>query len=190
MSDSQHEFKLLMQRVREGSEEAARELLRRYGEHILRVVRRKLHKKLRPKFDSCDFVQAVWASFFANAPRKYTFDHPQALIAFLVTLAQNKVVEAVRQRFQRQKYNVNREHSLEGSVACEAAELAARQPTPSQVAVANEEWHRLLAELPAHYQRMLLLLREGHTQREIAQQLGVNERTIRRVIDKLNDPAA
>jgi RNA polymerase sigma-70 factor (ECF subfamily) len=191
MPDSQHEFNALMERVRAGSEDAARELLRLYGEHILRVVRRRLHRKLRSKFDSSDFVQAVWASFFAQAPHRYTFDKPQALIAFLATLAQNKVVEAVRQRFQRQKYDVNREHSLEGSTAGEAAALAARQPTPSQVAVANEEWSRLLGDLPAHYQRMLELLRAGHTQREVAQQLGFNEKTIRRVIDKLNaEPAA
>jgi RNA polymerase sigma factor (sigma-70 family) len=191
MPDNPHEFNVLMERVRAGSEQAARDMLRLYGEHVLRVVRRRLNRKLRSKFDSSDFVQAVWASFFAKAPARCTFDRPQALVAFLATLAQNKVVDAVRQRFQRQKYNVNREHSLDGSTAAEAAELAARQPTPSQVAVANEEWHRLIDELPAHYQRMLELLRAGHTQREIAQELGVNEKTIRRVIEKLNaEPAA
>jgi RNA polymerase sigma factor (sigma-70 family) len=186
MSDSTNDFNALMRRLRDGSEEAARELLERYGEHILRVVRRKLHPKLRPKFDSDDFMQAVWASFFAAAPRKYAFDRPQALIAFLVTLAQNKVITAVRQRFLLQKHNVNRERPLDGSVAAEAEGVKARDPTPSQVAVANEEWRRLLAELPARYQRMLVLLREGHTQKEIAAELGVNEKTIRRVLDKLN----
>lgn len=187
MPESPNEFGDLMQRLREGSEDAARELLERYGEHILRVVRRKLHRKLRSKYDSVDFVQAVWSSFFAAAPRKYTFDHPQALMAFLVTLAQNKVVDAVRERFQTKKRNVNREHSLDGSVAVEAAGLAAREPRPSQVAAANDEWSRLLTELPARYQRVLVLLREGHTQKEIAEELGVNEKTIRRVLDKLTE---
>jgi RNA polymerase sigma-70 factor (ECF subfamily) len=187
MSADRDEFKNLMQRVRDGSEDAARELLDRYGEHILRVVRRKLSRELRSKFDSVDFVQAVWASFFVGAPKQRDFDRPQALIAFLVTLAQNKVIDAVRQRMQSQKYNINRERALDGSVSADAAGLAAREPTPSQVAVANDEWRRLLADLPARYQRMLELLRQGHTQKDIARELGVNEKTVRRVLDKLNE---
>jgi RNA polymerase sigma-70 factor (ECF subfamily) len=185
MAVSPDEFRELMERVREGSEDAARELLNRYGEHILRVVRRKLHRELRSKFDSVDFVQAVWASFFADIPHRGNFDQPQALIAFLVTLAQNKVVEAVRQRMKTQKYNINRERPLEAAAAG-GGKVASRDPTPSQVAIANDEWRRLLAELPDRYHRMLVLLREGHTQKDIARELGVNEKTVRRVLDKLN----
>jgi RNA polymerase sigma-70 factor (ECF subfamily) len=187
VSDKRDEFADLMQRLREGSEDAARELLDRYGEHILRVVRRKLSRELRSKFDSVDFVQAVWASFFAGLPRRRRFDRPQALMAFLVTLAQNKVIDAVRQRMQTKKYNVNRERPLDGAAAAEAAAVAAREPTPSQQAVAKDEWQHLLADLPAHYQRMLVLLREGHTQKDIARELNVNEKTVRRVLDKLNE---
>src|SRR5581483_11639550 len=106
-------FDDLMRRLRDGSEDAARELLHRYGDAILRVVRRKLSRELRSKFDSVDFVQAVWASFFTGTPRQRRFDHPQALMAFLVTLAQNKVIDAVRQRMQTQKHNVNRERPLD-----------------------------------------------------------------------------
>src|SRR5262245_32263571 len=47
MVDSQQELRGLMERIRAGSQEAARELCDRYGSHILRVVRRKLDKKLR-----------------------------------------------------------------------------------------------------------------------------------------------
>jgi RNA polymerase sigma-70 factor (ECF subfamily) len=161
-------------------------LLDRYGDHILRVVRRKLHRELRSKFDSVDFVQAVWASFFADVPQRGSFDRPQALIAFLVTLAQNKVIEVVRQRMKTQKYNINREKPLEADSPEAAGAVASRDPTPSQVAIANDEWRRLLAELPDRYRRMLVLLREGHTQKDIARELGVNEKTVRRVLEKLN----
>jgi RNA polymerase sigma-70 factor (ECF subfamily) len=188
MTENAQDFRALMQRLRAGEEDAARELLARYGEHILRVVRRKLHKQLRSKFDSIDFVQAVWASFFADAPEKYTFDHPRALMAFLATLAQNKVVEAVRQRMQRMKYNVNRERQLEVVEAGIGNTLVGRDPSPSQVAVAQDEWARMIDELPTRYQRLLVLLRDGHTQKEIAAELGVNEKTVRRLLEKLRPP--
>jgi RNA polymerase sigma-70 factor (ECF subfamily) len=184
MPNSASEFNALMQRLRNGDNDAACELLDKYGEHILRFVRRKLHKQLRSKFDSVDFVQAVWASFFADLPDN-DFDRPQALMAFLITLAQHKLVEAVRQRLGTAKYDVTREHPLDGRDAGPTDGLAGREPTPSQVALANDEWREMVTSLPRQYQHMLALLREGHTHQEIADALGVNERTIRRLLDKL-----
>jgi RNA polymerase sigma-70 factor (ECF subfamily) len=175
-----------MDRVREGSPEASRELYDRYGHHILRVVRRKLHSKLRPKFDSLDFVQDVWASFFAAEPHEQKrFETPSALCAYLAQVASNKVADAFRMRLQRQKYNVNRENSLDGSAAFHAQTLIGPDPTGSQLAVANETYDRLTQGQPAHHGRILELLHQGHSHLEIATALGVNEKTIRRLIRKL-----
>lgn len=184
MSEDQEDFTALMRGIREGSEEAAQQLVERYGPHILRVVRKRLHPKMRSKFDSLDFQQDVWASFFAEQSQK-TFDRPEALAAFLAAMARNKVLMAVRQRRQIQKYNVDREHSLDGSAACEARDVAGPDPTPSQLAVAQEKWDQLLKGHPPRYQRILNLLRQGYTQVQIAQELGVSDRMVRRVIQKL-----
>jgi RNA polymerase sigma factor (sigma-70 family) len=183
--ESPSNFKALMDRVREGSPEASRELYDRYGHHILHVVRRKLHSKLRPKFDSLDFVQDVWASFFAAEPREQRFESPSALAAFLAQVARNKVAEAFRTRLQRQKFNLNRENSLDGSAAFHAESLVGPDPTGSQLAVANETYDRLTQGQPAHHRRILELLHQGHTHLDIATSLGVNEKTIRRLIRKL-----
>ena len=67
MTDANDEFRALMQRLREGSDEAAWQLVEQYGEPIRRAVRRALSARLRPQFDSLDFVQLVWSSFFAPA---------------------------------------------------------------------------------------------------------------------------
>jgi RNA polymerase sigma-70 factor (ECF subfamily) len=183
--ESDRDFAILMQRLREGSQEAATELFERYGPHILLVVRRRLSKKLRSKFDSDDFTQAVWASFFALPEGKYSFENPKALIGFLIKLARSKVIDVVRQRFGTAKFDVNREHSLDRSAALWAGALPASQPTPSQVAVAKEQWDRLQAKLPLHQRRILELLLQGKTHEEIAKELDINERTIRRMIDRL-----
>jgi RNA polymerase sigma-70 factor (ECF subfamily) len=184
MQQQPEEFTSLMQRIRAGSEGAARLLVEQYGHHILRVVRRMLHKKLRSKFDSADFQQDVWASFFANQPQT-TFDHPKALAAFLAKVARNKVLMAHRTRCRFQRHNVNREHSLDGSAAFQAEKVTGREPTPSQLAVAQEKWEQLLEGQPPRHQRILTLVRQGYTQQQIAQELGVDERTVRRVIRKV-----
>lgn len=51
------EFSLLMARVQSGDQQAATEVVQRYGEAILRVVRRRLDQRLRPEYDSIDFLQ-------------------------------------------------------------------------------------------------------------------------------------
>lgn len=180
MADEQDDFALLMQRVAAGSEGAARELVERYGSFILRIVRQKLARSMRPKFDSIDFVQAVWASFFALRAHGFAFQRSEALVAFLVQIARNKVVEAVRQRLQYQKYNVNRECHLDQSGAFET--FAACEPTPEDIAIAREEWNNLLESQPVKYQQILRALRDGETQKDVAEQLGVTDRTVRNVL--------
>jgi RNA polymerase sigma factor (sigma-70 family) len=187
MSATRNEFQELMQRLRQGSDGAARELLHRYGPHIKHVVRQRLHRKLRPKFDSMDFTQAVWASFFSDQARLRSFDSPETLTKYLVALARNKVVEAVRQRVKTDKFNIARELPLErGRPGNEAVLIPAMQPTPSQFVMAEEEWNRLSKGQPPQKLQILNLLRQGYTHQEIAVKIGVNEKTIRRLVRQLH----
>jgi RNA polymerase sigma-70 factor (ECF subfamily) len=186
MPEATDEFTGLMERVRAGDQAAAGQLFEHYGPHILRVVRRKLNTRLRSRFDSLDFVQDVWTSFFAGPPRQLHFDGPEDLIRLLANMAYNKVVDAFRREVQTQKKNAGIEHSFDSCTPAHGADLVARQPTPSQVAVAKEQWDRLLGTQPLLQQDMLLLLRQGDTHKEIADKLGVHVRTVRRLIHKLS----
>ena len=60
MAKCDDNFRSLICHVREGSEDAAWDLVEQYGEAIRRAVRRALNERLRSKFDSLDFVQLVW----------------------------------------------------------------------------------------------------------------------------------
>src|SRR5207302_11148775 len=127
--------------------------------YILHAVRKKLHKELRPRFDSHDFVQDVWASFFADLPQERDFHGPENLINFLTQIAKNKVGMAVRQRLVLQKNNVNREQSLHNRGLDDRENLVASDPTPSALAIGREEWERLLQAQPPVYRRILILVR-------------------------------
>jgi RNA polymerase sigma-70 factor (ECF subfamily) len=184
MSPEQPNLPQLLDRIRGGSQDAVRQLLDRYGPHILTVIRQKLDVSMRSVFDSLDFLQDVWASFFAGEFDE-DFRDPNALIAFLVKVARNKVSDVARKRLQSGKYNFSREQSLDGSARLEGLGLTAAAPMPNEVAVAREEWDRLLAGRPVHQRRMLELLRDGYTHEEIAAELKLNEKTVRRVLQKI-----
>jgi RNA polymerase sigma factor (sigma-70 family) len=185
MADVQ-DFRDLMRQVQAGSQEAARRLCDEYGSHILRVVRRRLPEQLRSKFDSIDFVQDVWASFFADPPREQRFDSPNALVAYLIRLAQNKVVAAYRQRLYSDKHGVRRETALQTAVADVTDPLPdRRQHTPSQWVMADERWQRMLSGQTPARRLALLMLREGSSHREVAERLGLSPKAIQRLLERL-----
>jgi RNA polymerase sigma factor (sigma-70 family) len=178
------DFRTLLQRVREGSEDAAWELIGVYGPHIFRAVRRKLNSRMRPKFDSADFVQAVWASFFTSRSQIVCFNQPEELIAFLSTMAHNKVISELRRRMVYQNHNITREEPLHDSALPAPQFPVGHQPTPSQVAVARERWKKMVAGQPQHYREILSLRYMGETYEQIAEKVGLHERTVRKVVEQ------
>jgi RNA polymerase sigma-70 factor (ECF subfamily) len=190
MADDSGEFLDLMRRVRAGDEAAARELYQRYGRHILRVVRRRLRQPLRSRFDSTDFTQSVWKAFFA-ATQHYTFDTPQALLRYLEKVASRKVAGAYRRGTQTAKDPLYRQLPLDtrspDGDGPSPNHLASADPTPSQEAVANERWARLLDGQSPAAQAMLTLRRQGFTIDEIANLTGVASKTVQRLLRHLED---
>lgn len=170
------DFTALMSQVRHGSQFAAWQLLEIYGNHVLKVVRRRLNNQLRSKFDSQDFAQAVWNSFFRDRERLVSMESPEQFIKYLQAIASNKVIDETRKRHTA-RYSIAREEEL--------AEGRDSAPRPSEIAVARETWERMMSDQSAEHQRIVELRFQGHTFEEIAAQLSINERTARRVIARL-----
>jgi RNA polymerase sigma factor (sigma-70 family) len=179
------DFEALIKRVREGSQEAAWDLIAQYAPQVLRVVRRRLPQELRQKFDSEDFVQTAWISIFKHPSRLAQFTQPREFVAFLNAVAGNKVGIEVRRRLGGQRHNVKRERSLEDMGDDRSDRVAAREPRPSQIAVAREQWFQLLKGQPRHYRRIIELRYMGQPTREIATQLGLDDGTVRRALRKM-----
>jgi RNA polymerase sigma-70 factor (ECF subfamily) len=193
MEDVIREFTALMERVRAGDQEAARELYERYNEHVQRIVRWRLEERLRRQYDSMDLTQSVWASFFDVPAQQYTFGTPEELVAFLSRLAYNKVIDTRRKQLGTTRRGAE-EHSLDEEPAEEELPplghtVPASTPTPSQYVMADERWQGLLRNLPPGHRRILELLREGHSQAEIADRLAVDRKAVQRLIDRLRDLA-
>ena len=91
MSDYHEDFDRLMEGVRNGSEDAAEELVARFDDDLRRAIRRVLNPVLRSKFDSIDFAQSVWRSFFCGCHAERRFDSAAQLKAFLMRMGRNKV---------------------------------------------------------------------------------------------------
>jgi RNA polymerase sigma factor (sigma-70 family) len=185
MSQTDAEFHALMERVLAGSEQAAAELFRGYEPYLLHAIRRRLSKRMRPSFDSLDFAQDVWASFFAEDAVPRAFKTPAEFVAFLAKLAHNKVVDASRRRLKAPGNEQASVRSIDDSLLFDKDQLVARQPTPSQVVSKEDEWTTFLQGQKELYRRIYILYREGKTQAQIAEELNIHVRTVNRVVNRL-----
>lgn len=188
--DSEHSaFRNAIEQVCKGSEEAAWDFIAEYGPHIQRVVRRKLRQhhlteQMQPKFDSVDFVQMVWASFFTEREKLTRFQEPSELIGYLAGMASNKVLQESRRRMLYQKYNVNRESPIAENGDDESS-FVRRAATPSHVLMAREQVDELMRGRSERDRHILMLRMSGATFEEIGQKVGVHERTARLVVEKV-----
>src|SRR6516225_1746148 len=91
------DFSDRMARAKAGDSAAIRDILSRFEQEVRIMVRSRLPKRMRSQFDSIDFVQAVWQSFFSDFKRdERQFDSEQHLRKFLAGVVRNKVFEQYR----------------------------------------------------------------------------------------------
>src|SRR5205823_2456564 len=115
----------LMAACRQRDPDATAELVKRYLPHVRSAVRKRLAAGLRTRFDSHDFAQDVWLSFFRAAIDRQELFEEADLIAYLCQMARFKVVEEYRHQ-TTQKIGLARDTLLHPGV-----ELVSREPTPS-----------------------------------------------------------
>ncbi len=173
-----------LKRIQEGDEGAARELLQRFEPEVRLVVRRQLPRLLRSRFDSLDFLQSVWGSFFRRMRDAPTdFEDSRHLVAFLARAAKNKVIDEYR-RAASLKNDMHREEPLWGD-GRRPKEVADPIDSPSEVAQAHEVFDRLNALMPEERKTILGLKAEGLSSKDIGDRLGISERTVQRVLEEL-----
>lgn len=179
----------LIARANAGDEAAAREL-RQVEDDIRLIVRVRLPRALRSRFDSMDFVQSVWESFLSDEDRRHLeFKDSDQLRGYLAGMARNKVLEAHR-RSQSHKYDLSREESLYVRRGAQDVlrDVPSSDPTPSQDVVARDRVENLLGVgADPQLSEMIRLRLEGRSFEEIATQLGLHERTVRRKMEGIRE---
>jgi len=182
------DFAALIESVRLGDEAAVTALLGQFEPEVRMMVRVRLPRILRNQLDSMDIVQAIWTSVFTGKPDDVArFTDVGQFRGFLAGVARNKVYEEYRRRTKTKKYCLGREERLyvrkgERDVPLD---VVASDPTPSEGVQADDRLDQLTRGRPLEEVRVVNLRRQGLKFHEIAQRLGISERSIRRVINAI-----
>jgi RNA polymerase sigma factor (sigma-70 family) len=173
----------LLRRAKAGENAAIRDFLAQFEQEVRTMVRSRLPRKLRTQFDSTDFVQAVWQSFFVDSDSR-EFANVEHLRGFLYGMVRNKVREQHRRLTRTEKYDLAREERLyvRRGDRDVPREVVSPDPSPSQAVQASDRMAQLTAGRSPLEIEVLTLRRQGLTFVEIAERTGLNERTVRRVI--------
>jgi RNA polymerase sigma factor (sigma-70 family) len=198
MADLLHptsEFEQLIADLAAGSEEAAWRITELYTPHILRVVRASLPAIIRPKLDSHDFAQSVWASLLLKRGYLSHLHTPEQLIALLASAARNKVIDAYRHYTVAEAYNVRTERPIEAAECLSSAGrpaerdqgVADRDPTPSQIAMLREQWRRAIENCSCEDREIVCLRMRGETFNSISAKVGMSRRRVRQIVERVID---
>jgi RNA polymerase sigma-70 factor (ECF subfamily) len=160
-----------------GDDAAAEEVFRAYEPYLRVVVRRMLPPNMRPKFDSVDVVQSVWADVLRRFREGgYRFSNSAQLRAFLVKATRNRFIDRSRQN----RAAVQRQQSLDAAHGDDQPDADADQP--SELAQANDLWDQMMALCPPAHHKLLELKRQGCSLAEIAEQTGLHPSSVRRIL--------
>ncbi len=180
-------FDALMARLRQGEDDAAAELLSRFANRLIALARVRLGVRTRAKVDPEDVLQSVFKSFFLRcAHGQFDLHDWDDLWALLVTITLHKCGHQV-QHLYRARRDVRRE-TPQGNAADGSTrpwEALARDPSPEEEVALADEVDALLRSLNERDRSVVCLWLRGHRPSEIATQLGVLERTVFRVLERV-----
>jgi RNA polymerase sigma-70 factor (ECF subfamily) len=170
---------------RADDERAARELVDRYLDRLVALARRRLSQRLQGRVDPEDVVQSVFRTFFCRAREgKFEIKDQDDLCKLLMRITVHKVLKQVEHHMAGK-----RDPHLEteqGNRSLERLnELLAHEPSPEAEVFFVDQLTHLLNQLRPQERKILEMRLQGYSNDEIAAELGIYDRKIRRVIERI-----
>lgn len=186
--DEESRWQDLLTGLGAGDPAKAEEFWREYGPVLHRLADKNLGERWRRRFGPDDVVQSVCRTFFRRAQGgQFTLGDSESLWALLCAITMNKIREKVRYH-SRQKRGLDMEVQAVPSAGDSAASgfaLFAPDPSPEEAVAFSEEFEQLLALLDEEERQILDLKLQDYTNDEVAEKLGKSERTVRRIVKRI-----
>lgn len=180
VSESQDD---LFARARAGDQDAWSTLFHECYPKVRRAVRQRIKGPLRRYVDSTDIFNDAFSDLARNAAR-LNLESVDDVRRFLFDAAYKRVIDEDRRR-KTQKRDASRERPLRDADGGDAWGISSGQPTPSQVAVANEVDQQLLDEADEVGRIVIERKRAQYGNDEISREVGWSLRRVQRFLEKL-----
>jgi RNA polymerase sigma-70 factor (ECF subfamily) len=170
----------LLKQYRQGNQDAAHELYRRYAQRLRLLARTQLSAELAGRIEVDDIVQSVFGSFFRGVNGSF-YDVPlgEELWKLLLVIALHKI------RNQGTYHLADKRDVRRTMRAAETAvEVEGRADDSAARAFLQLVADEALAHLDCQHRQMVELRMEGFSVEEIAQRTGRAKRTVERLLQQ------
>ena len=173
----------VLRRVRQGDEQAAKELFDRYVGRLTALARRRLSPKLARRLDPEDVVQSAYRSFFHHVQDgRYQLNEAGDLWRLLAAITINKVRGQVKYHAAAKRASdAEQSYPAHDSLLGVPPEAICKSPSPVEANIIVEELEHAMAQLPEDYRGILELRLQGRSVDEIAKAADCSERKVHRV---------
>jgi RNA polymerase sigma factor (sigma-70 family) len=188
MAEADAHWQRLIQGLRAGDQQVVGEFCAQYGALLHRLADKHLPHGLRRRIGPEDVVQSVCRTFLRRAQEgQFHLADSEGLWRLLCAITLTKVREQSRFHL-RQKRGVDQETPL-ATVAENSSQAGfapvAPGPSPAEAAAFADQFQQLLAALDDEERQLVDLKLQEYTNDEIAERLGCSERTVRRLLKRV-----
>ena len=179
----------LVDRWREGDEDAARQLFDTYVERLVALARRRISQRLVSRLDPEDIVQSVFRTFFGRVRAgQFQLEEKEDICKLLMRITVHKTLRQVAFH-KAAKRDPGQETGQSEHSAEMLMELLDREPTPDAEAAFIDQLETFLGTLRPEERTILEMRMQGYSNEEIAKKLDIYDRKIRRVIERIRGQA-
>lgn len=185
MPDEIPEGAALVELFRAGNQDAARQLVDRYIDRLVALARQRLSHRLGSRVDPEDVVQSVFRTFFGRVKAgQFSINDQDDLCKLLVRITVHKVLRQVE--FHQAAKRDSRQETEQGSRSQERlAELLDREPSPEATAAFIDQFTNFMSRMKEDERQVLEMRMQGYSNEEISAKLGIYDRKIRRIIERV-----
>ncbi|MFK7820887.1 MAG: protein kinase [Planctomycetaceae bacterium] len=173
MTDSVHIF----ERYVSGDGVAADDLFYRYMDRLTRLARSRLSQNLARRVDAEDIVMSAYRSFFIGArDGRFSIEQGGELWSLLVRITLHKL-------YRTAAHHTAQKRAMDRDVVL--FDVTEANPSPTDAIALADEVEVVMRNLPAERRRILELRLQGELIDDIANEVGINERTVRRALKEI-----
>lgn len=176
-------FSGVMEKLRRGDPEAARDVFDRFARRLVGMAATKLPAFSRAKVDPEDIVQSVFRTFFRRVSAgEFTPEHWDALWSLLAVITARKCGHQIGHLVASRR---DARRDLAADVAASDSvdwEPTDPTPTPAEATLLAETLGVMLADLTERERTVVVLRLQGYSIIEIAEKASSSERSVHRIL--------
>ncbi len=167
-----------------GEPDAATQLFHRYLRRLCRLAQTRIGARLAQRIDPEDVVMSAYRSFFLSAKAgRFWIQESGDLWALLTKITLRKLYRSAAHHSADMR-SVDRETNNEASGNLHQWVIS-EQPAAEEAVALADELESVLSALPIQHRRIVEMRLQGELIHDIAKELAMSERTVRRILTDL-----